>query len=93
MTENLNGRDHLGKLGVDGRIWKNYGVRNWAGFSWLRIGSSGRLFWKGDEISGSINGEEFFDELSDYQILKELVFRLFFFLAEIWDDGCGWDYR
>jgi hypothetical protein len=45
--ENLNGRDLLGKPGVDGRITlkcisKRQSVRMGTGFKWFRIRSSGR---------------------------------------------------
>jgi hypothetical protein len=45
---NLKGRDNLRDLGVDGRIilkcmLKKKGVRVWAGFIWLRTGTSGGL--------------------------------------------------
>jgi len=44
-SENLKGRDLLGNLGIDGRIiitWilEEYGVRLWAGLSWLEVGCS-----------------------------------------------------
>jgi hypothetical protein len=35
----------------------------WIGFIWLRIETSGRLM-----NTGSINVEEFFEQLSDYQL-------------------------
>jgi hypothetical protein len=34
--ENLEGRDHLEDLGIDGRI-----ILVWTGFLWLMIGTSG----------------------------------------------------
>jgi hypothetical protein len=39
-SENLNGKDHLGDLGIYGKIiikWilRKYGVRVWTGFMWL----------------------------------------------------------
>jgi hypothetical protein len=45
-SENLNGRDHLEDLAVDGKIileWilKKQVGRVWTGFIWLRIGTSG----------------------------------------------------
>jgi hypothetical protein len=48
MNVNLNGRDHLNDLGVDGRVilkWalKDKGRRVRTGFIELRIGSSGGL--------------------------------------------------
>jgi len=47
-SENLNGRDHLKDLGVDGKIileWilYKYGGEVWTGFMWCKIGISGRL--------------------------------------------------
>jgi hypothetical protein len=46
--ENLEGRDHLEVLAVDGRVileWmlKKWVRRVWTGFMWLRVGTSGRL--------------------------------------------------
>jgi len=42
---NLRERDHLGDLGVDGRIlrsiFRNLDVGVWTGSSWLRIGTGG----------------------------------------------------
>jgi hypothetical protein len=43
---NLKERDHLGDLGVDGRIiltwiFGKWDVRIWTGSSWLRIGTGG----------------------------------------------------
>jgi hypothetical protein len=37
--ENLNGRDHVEDLGVDGMLGK-YGEKVWNGFIWLRKGAS-----------------------------------------------------
>jgi hypothetical protein len=46
-SENLEGRDHLGDLGVDGRIileWiSGKQGETWAGFIWLRIGTGDGL--------------------------------------------------
>jgi hypothetical protein len=43
-SENQNGRDHLEDLGVDGKILEwilgKEGGKVWAGFIWLRIGTS-----------------------------------------------------
>jgi hypothetical protein len=39
-------------------------------FSLLRIRSSGGFNEHGNEPSGSIKGEVFLDQLSDYQLLK-----------------------
>jgi hypothetical protein len=44
----LNGRDHVEDLGIDGRIILECIVRKqsgkiWAGFIWLRIGTSGGI--------------------------------------------------
>jgi len=46
VSVNLKVRDHLGEVGVDGRIifkrlLRKWGVRVWTTFSWLRIGTSG----------------------------------------------------
>jgi hypothetical protein len=43
---NLEGRDHLEDLDIDGKIileciLGKYDVKLWTGFIWLRIGSSG----------------------------------------------------
>jgi hypothetical protein len=45
QLENLQKRDHWGNQGMDGRIilefvLKEYGVRIWTGFIWLRMSSS-----------------------------------------------------
>jgi len=45
---NLRERDHLGDLGVDGRIilrWilRKWDVGVWTGSSWLRVGTGGGL--------------------------------------------------
>jgi hypothetical protein len=45
---NLKGRDHLECLGINGRIileWilGKYGSKAWTGFTFLRMGTSGRL--------------------------------------------------
>jgi hypothetical protein len=47
-SENLEVRNCLGNLGIDGRIilkWilSKQGVMVWTGFTWLRIGSSGEF--------------------------------------------------
>jgi hypothetical protein len=46
--ENLEGRNHLADVGIDGRIilkqpLRKCGVRMRIGFVWLRIGTGGRL--------------------------------------------------
>jgi hypothetical protein len=46
--DNVKGRNHLGDVSVNGRIILKFilrkcGVRLWAGFMWLRVGSSGRV--------------------------------------------------
>jgi hypothetical protein len=44
--ENPKGRDHLGNLGIDGKMMiglKEGGMRVWTGFFWLRIGTSSRF--------------------------------------------------
>jgi hypothetical protein len=43
---NLNERDHLGELNIDGRIilrwiFNKWDVGAWTGDSWLRIGTGG----------------------------------------------------
>jgi hypothetical protein len=48
LSENLNGRDHMKSLGVDGkiileRILGRYGAKEWTAFIWLRIRTSGGL--------------------------------------------------
>jgi hypothetical protein len=48
QLENLQKRDHWGNLGMDGRIilelvLKEYGVRIWTGFIWLRMMSCSRF--------------------------------------------------
>jgi len=48
-SENLEGKDHSGRLGIDGKVileWileKQIG-KVWTGFIWFRIGISGGLF-------------------------------------------------
>jgi hypothetical protein len=47
-SENLKGRDHLEDLGIDVRIIGEYiigkwGEKVWAGVTWLRIRTNGRL--------------------------------------------------
>jgi hypothetical protein len=37
VEENLKGKDFSGDVIMDGRVW--------AGFVWLRLGTSGRLLW------------------------------------------------
>jgi hypothetical protein len=51
VVGNLKGRDHLGELGVDGRLtlkWilKEEGLKMWTGFISLRLGTSGALVFK-----------------------------------------------
>jgi hypothetical protein len=48
QTENLNGTDRFGDLGVDSTTilkWflKRQGVKMWTGFMWLKKGTSGGL--------------------------------------------------
>jgi len=48
--ENLNDKDYLQVLGVDGKIilkciLGKYGGRVWTGFIWLRIWTSGAPLW------------------------------------------------
>jgi hypothetical protein len=50
LVGNLSQRDHLGDLGVAGRIilrwiFKKWDVRAWTGSSWLRIGTGGGHLW------------------------------------------------
>jgi hypothetical protein len=72
------GNKHFKDLGIGGRvilkgISEKLGGKAWTGFMWFRIGDSGREgFWKhSNEHSGSINGREFLDYLSDYKLLKK----------------------
>jgi hypothetical protein len=43
LLESLNGREH-GEIILEWILWKQV-VKVWVGCSWLRIGSSGGLFW------------------------------------------------
>jgi hypothetical protein len=45
--------------------------RSWIEFIWLRKRSSGGLLKSSNEISGSTNGREIIDQLSDYQHVKK----------------------
>jgi len=50
LSENINVRDHVTDLGVDGRIIfkrivKKQGVWTWTGFNWFSTGFSGGLLW------------------------------------------------
>jgi len=70
QMENLKERDHLCDLGVNARIILKrilsiLVVMVWAGFNWLKTGTSGK------GTSGSIKGGEFLDQLSDYQRIKQ----------------------
>ena len=63
---NLMERDHWGDQDVDGRIILRWILRKWegvvgTGWSWLRIGTGGRRFEYGNELSGSIKCGEFLD--------------------------------
>jgi hypothetical protein len=65
--ENLKGRDHLVDLGIEELIilkciLEKYGGKAWAGFMFLRIGTSGELFfYHGNEPSVSIKCRGFLD--------------------------------
>jgi hypothetical protein len=39
--------------------FKEKGVRMWIGFTWLILRSSGRILWRQNEYSGSINAGNF----------------------------------
>jgi hypothetical protein len=48
LLENMDGRDNLVELSIDGkiileRILGKDGRRMWTGFIWLRVGTKGRL--------------------------------------------------
>jgi hypothetical protein len=47
-SENIMGRDHLEDLGIDERVLKwimeKEDGRAWISVTWLRIGTSGRIF-------------------------------------------------
>jgi hypothetical protein len=44
----------------------------WIGFSWLRISFVAGSPEQGNERLGSIEGEEYLNQLSDYQLIREL---------------------
>jgi len=65
----VKGRDHSEELGVDGKIILKWMLGKWSGKVWTRV-------WTGEGVvagscqhsngtSGSINGGEFLDYLSD----------------------------
>jgi hypothetical protein len=61
--------------GIHGRIiliWilRKYDRRAWAGFTWLRIGTSGSSSGHSNEPSGSKKCWEFLDLLNSYYLLK-----------------------
>jgi hypothetical protein len=62
-------KDNLGNLDVDERLklnwnFKKQGVKLWIGFNWLKLDSIwGLSFENGNELSGSIRGGEFLDQL------------------------------
>jgi hypothetical protein len=61
---------------MDGRrvsrwILNKYCATICTGFIWLGIGSSGGSFQHGDEPLGYLKDEEFLDQVSGYQLLKE----------------------
>jgi hypothetical protein len=70
----MKDRDHLGNLGVYGRIILKWILKiersAWTGFIWLRFGTGGGFFENGNEPSGPMKCVEFPDLLSDYGILK-----------------------
>jgi hypothetical protein len=43
--------------------------RVWPGFIWLKIEFKGSFLCHGNEPSGYAKGEEYFDQLSDIQLL------------------------
>jgi hypothetical protein len=50
---------------------KEWNVRVWTGFSWLRMRPGGNFYEHDNETSGSVRGGEFLDHVSDYQIIKK----------------------
>ena len=65
---NLRERDHLGDLGVDGRIilsciLRKWDVGVWTEWSWLRIGTGAGTWECGNEPLGSIKCREFLEYL------------------------------
>jgi hypothetical protein len=67
---NLRGGDHLEDLGVDGRIilrWivRKWGEKVWTECIWLRWGPVAGCCEHGNELSGSIKGGKFLDQLSN----------------------------
>jgi hypothetical protein len=63
---NLRERDHFEEPGADLRIilrwiFRKWGVGVWTGSSWLRIGTGGGCYKRGNEPWGSIKCGEFLD--------------------------------
>jgi hypothetical protein len=64
--ENLKGRDHLGDLGVDGkiilkRILGKQDVRMWTAFIWLKMDPLAGCWEYGNKYSSYIKRGEFLD--------------------------------
>jgi hypothetical protein len=62
-------RPNMKREGIFNCISKKYNVRVSNGFHCLRVWSSGGLFEHGNEPSGSIQGGEFLDHLSEFKFL------------------------
>lgn len=81
--ENLQGRDHLEVLVVDGRIMLKFGlekctVRMWTRYIQLRIRALGNSCEHSNELLFSKKGTTFFVRLSDCQLF--ILSRTFFLL-------------
>jgi hypothetical protein len=62
------------------------GKREWTGFIWQRIGAFHWLREYGNELSGSIEGEELFDQLKYYKVFQKDSALEFFKLVALHKD-------
>jgi hypothetical protein len=68
LVERSKRKSYLGDLDADVNQISSF---VWSRFVWLWRGTSGGCCEHGNKPLGSINGAEYFDQLSDYYILKE----------------------
>lgn len=105
--DNLNERDHLEDISVNGKIileWiiMNQGGKLRTGFMWLMIRTSGWLLWKLLYALGSIRNRDFLDWLSECWLLKKdsgislcrKFTKLYEYCFEVFNTGiaCKWKY-